>query len=124
MIDSTALASMRSDAILVNTARGAIVDVPALLGALRSGAVAGAALDVLPIEPPRRDEPVSIALRDLAACGLAADSSSRPSAWSSPESVEDARRLSVETALTYLRGGGLRNLVNRPAQLRSRRPLD
>jgi phosphoglycerate dehydrogenase-like enzyme len=125
MIDSTALASMRSDAILVNTARGAIVDVPALLDALRSGAVAGAALDVLPIEPPRRDEPVSVALRDLAACGLAGRLIVTPhAAWSSPESVEDARRLSVETALTYLRGGGLRNLVNRPAQLRSRRPLD
>jgi D-3-phosphoglycerate dehydrogenase / 2-oxoglutarate reductase len=36
-------------------------------------------------------------------------------AWSSPESVHDARRLSVETAMLYLREGKLRNLVNRPS---------
>ena len=35
-------------------------------------------------------------------------------AWSSPESVADARRLAVETAMLYLRDGKLRNLVNAP----------
>ncbi|HET7146022.1 MAG TPA: C-terminal binding protein [Gaiellaceae bacterium] len=46
------IASMRRGALLVNTARGSVVDVGAVLAALRAGALGGAALDVLPHEPP------------------------------------------------------------------------
>ena len=57
LIDAAAIAKMRPDAYLVNTARAAIVDHLALGRALETGAIAGAALDVLPVEPAPADEP-------------------------------------------------------------------
>jgi glyoxylate reductase len=56
LIDAAALAAMPSTAILVNTARGPVVDERALVDALASGAVAGAALDVFEFEPAVSDE--------------------------------------------------------------------
>jgi D-3-phosphoglycerate dehydrogenase len=52
LIGRRTIAAMREGALLVNTSRGAVVDVDALLEALRRGHLAGAALDVLPQEPP------------------------------------------------------------------------
>ncbi len=51
LIDADALAAMRSSAILVNSARGPVVDERALVEALRAGTIAGAALDVYEREP-------------------------------------------------------------------------
>jgi len=51
LIDAAALARMRGDAYLVNTARGPVVDEAALAAALRDGVIAGAALDVFEHEP-------------------------------------------------------------------------
>jgi phosphoglycerate dehydrogenase-like enzyme len=56
MIDSTRLRLMPNRAILINTARGALVDEPALVQALRSGALRGAGLDVFEHEPPMNSE--------------------------------------------------------------------
>jgi glyoxylate reductase len=58
MIDASALTSMRPTAILINTARGPIVDHRALADALRDGAIAGAALDVTDPEPLPPDDPL------------------------------------------------------------------
>lgn len=53
LIDAAALAQMKSTALLVNVARGGLVDELALANALRAGKLAGAAMDVLTEEPPR-----------------------------------------------------------------------
>lgn len=58
LIGATELAAMKPDAILVNTARGAVVDEAALADALRRGQIAGAATDVLSVEPPRSPNPL------------------------------------------------------------------
>jgi len=57
-IDAAALASMRPDAILLNTARGELIDEPALIAALRNGTIAGAGLDTFADEPPAADSPL------------------------------------------------------------------
>jgi glyoxylate reductase len=56
LIDAGALAAMRPTAVLVNTARGPVVDETALIAALRTGAIAGAALDVFEHEPAVPEE--------------------------------------------------------------------
>jgi D-3-phosphoglycerate dehydrogenase len=55
LIDKRRLALLKPAAVLVNTARGAVVDLDALCDALETRALAAAALDVLPEEPPPRD---------------------------------------------------------------------
>ncbi|ATQ68557.1 MULTISPECIES: D-2-hydroxyacid dehydrogenase [Methylosinus] len=54
LIGAKELASMKKTAILINTARGGIVDEQALADALRGGVIAGAGFDVLTVEPPKQ----------------------------------------------------------------------
>ncbi|MGI9187860.1 MAG: C-terminal binding protein [Gaiellales bacterium] len=57
LINARRLAQMRDDAYLINCARGPLVDHAALGDALVHGVIAGAAIDVYPVEPPPADEP-------------------------------------------------------------------
>ena len=58
LIDAAALSLMKPTAFLINAARGGIVDETALADALRAGKIAGAAVDVLSVEPPRQGNPL------------------------------------------------------------------
>jgi D-3-phosphoglycerate dehydrogenase len=58
MVDRRLLALMRPGSIVVNTARGAVVDIDDLAAALEAGQLDAVALDVLPTEPPPRDHPL------------------------------------------------------------------
>ncbi|WP_346838941.1 D-2-hydroxyacid dehydrogenase [Microbulbifer sp. SAOS-129_SWC] len=58
LVDGAFLTAMQPGALLINTARGGLVDEAALASALKSGDIAGAALDVLSVEPPPADHPL------------------------------------------------------------------
>ncbi len=78
LIHAGTLRQMKPSAILVNTARGALVDEPALVAALQEGVIAGAALDVFEEEPLPADSP----LRQMDNVMLAAHNcNSSPAAW-------------------------------------------
>jgi len=116
LINAETLAMMRSDAILVNTARGPIVDTAALLAVLRDGRIAAAALDVLPVEPPVPGDPLVDAWRGGEPALSGRLILSPHAAFYSPSSLIDLRTKSAKVALDYLEGGRLRNCVNGFAQ--------
>lgn len=58
LIDGAALERMKDTAVLINTARGGVIDSAALITALNNGVIAGAAIDVLDNEPPRDGHPL------------------------------------------------------------------
>lgn len=112
LINAEVLSASKPGLILINTARGPIVDLDALHDALKSGKVQAAGLDVLPVEPAEPDHPLIKA--------WAADEEwidhrlviTPHSAFFTPESVHDMRYKAGEVALTYLSTGRLQNCVN------------
>ncbi|WP_424811787.1 phosphoglycerate dehydrogenase [Roseococcus sp. YIM B11640] len=65
MIGAEQIAKMKAGAFLINNARGTVLDVDALAAALKSGHIAGAALDVFPEEPKRNGDPFVSPLQGL-----------------------------------------------------------
>lgn len=65
MIGSAQLAKMKDGAILINAARGTVIDIPALVDVMESGKLNGAAIDVFPVEPKSNDEEFVSPLRDF-----------------------------------------------------------
>jgi len=103
LIGTETLAKMRHSAVLVNTARGGLVDEAAVAAALASGQLGGAALDVFDPEPLASDSP----LRDFDNVILTPHA-----AFYSVESLDNLQRLAAEEAGRALAGEPLRCPVN------------
>jgi D-3-phosphoglycerate dehydrogenase len=106
MIGTDELARMRPQAYLINCARAALVDHQALGEALRSGRLAGCALDVLPHEPPLPDEPALNWPRTLL---------NPHAAWYSPASATAPYRMAAEAVTAVLEGREPYGALARPA---------
>jgi D-3-phosphoglycerate dehydrogenase len=96
IVDAAAIERMRPGAFLVNCARGDLVDHVALESALRSGRLGGAALDVLPSEPPGPDEPAFAFPRTIV---------NPHAAWYSPEAFKLCYSLPARDLARALIGG-------------------
>jgi phosphoglycerate dehydrogenase-like enzyme len=96
MIDARVLAGMKPGSYLVNTARGAVLDVGAALAALDRGTLAGLGLDVLPTEPVPRDSPLVHHPRVIV---------TPHSAFYSVESERDLRVKAARNLVTWLATG-------------------
>ena len=98
MLGREQLALLPKDAVVVNDARGPILDLDALYDLLRDGHVAAAGLDVLPQEPPVEPIPKLLAAYRAKEPWLEGRLVVTPhSAWLTPHSWEDTRRKSAET---------------------------
>ncbi len=105
IINAQALSLMKRSAFLINTARGPLIDERALLEAMRRRSIAGAAVDVLEVEPPPRDHPFfhedGIWITPHAA-------------WYSEASRRDVRVKAAAEVLRVLQGRKPRSPVNSP----------
>ncbi len=105
MLDAAAIAKMKKGARLVNCARGELIDEAALAEALKSGHLAGAALDTFAQEPPK-NSPL-IGLPNLIATPHIAGSTA--------EAQEEVGTAIAQQVRDYLSDGLIRNAVNMPA---------
>jgi C-terminal binding protein len=113
MIGARELALLPAGAVVVNTARGPSIDIDALEAALRSGHLAGAGLDVVPVEPPV--EPVPELLRAYRAREKWLEGRlviTPHSAFHTPEAWDDIRRKSAETMAAALLSNTPQNVIS------------
>jgi phosphoglycerate dehydrogenase-like enzyme len=104
MVDARFFAAARRGTFFVNTSRGAVVDLPALVAALESGTLAGAALDVLPEEPVPRDSPLLAHPRAIL---------TPHAAFYSIEAEKELRRKAAQNIITWLATGKPEYVVTR-----------
>ena len=104
MIGAPQLKHMKRDALLINTARGGLIDSEALAAALRAGQIGGAGIDVLESEPPPADDP-------LLAPDIPNLIVTPHVAWTAREARQRALDQVTENIADFLRGGTLRRLV-------------
>ncbi|MBM4182039.1 MAG: D-2-hydroxyacid dehydrogenase [Betaproteobacteria bacterium] len=95
---------MKRSAVLINTARGGVVDEAALLAALRGGRIAGAGFDVLSVEPPREGNP----LLDL---DLPNFLLTPHVAWSSREAMQSLADQLMDNIEAFVRGEARNRVV-------------
>ncbi|MBI3878253.1 MAG: C-terminal binding protein [Verrucomicrobia bacterium] len=103
LVNATRLKQMKATAIIVNTARGGLIDTAPLAAALRAGTIAGAGLDVFETEPLPSDHP-------LRQCPTALLTSHV--AWYSERSVPTLQRMAAADVVRGLHGEPLKNQVN------------
>jgi phosphoglycerate dehydrogenase-like enzyme len=112
IINARSLATLKPRSTLLNTARGGLIDWDALYDAMKSGHLRSAGIDVLPTEPP---DPVPRLLQAYADREEWLNGRlilTPHAAWSSIESRDDARLISMRTLVDFLREGRLRSCVN------------
>jgi phosphoglycerate dehydrogenase-like enzyme len=102
LIGAKALASMKRGALLINTARGAVVDTAALVEALHSGQLGGAGIDVYDIEPLPADHPL-LACEQVVLTPHVADQN--------PEGFEILNRGAVDNVLAFLDGNPINRVI-------------
>ena len=111
IINARALAKMKPTALLINTARGATVDIAALAAALSEGRLAGAGIDVLPQEPPVATDPlIQLWQQEDPVINLVI--TPHTAFYSDAGSVEMRTKAAQEVA-RVLRGEAPKNCVNR-----------
>ncbi len=112
MIGAAELAMLPEGAVVVNTARGPIVDIDALAAALKSGHLAGVGIDVVPVEPPV--DPVPELIRAYRAREPWTEGRliiTPHSAFFSPQAWDDTRAKSAETMRAALLGPRAQNVI-------------
>ena len=112
IVDARALSVMQNGTFLVNTARGGTVDASAIPPAIRSGKLAGAAIDVLAQEPPSNDHPLLVAWRDPNDPCHDRVILNPHSAFYSEEGLLDMRVKGAQACRRALLDEPLRNVVN------------
>lgn len=112
LIDQAALGKMRSGAVLINTARGGVVDAEAVLRAIETGQLSGAGLDVLETEPPLQADPLILAWKDPGHPAHDRIVINPHAAFYSEEGLLDMRIKGSENCRQVLRGESIKNRIN------------